>query len=624
MSTYNDEYEKLSLLGQGAFASIWKVRHRRLGYVRALKELNMGIENEDSPAFISFLNECGLLMRIGNGAHPGIVRVYQPRLISNKATVEMDFVDGLTINEYIREKIFVGFDEVMRFVREVTDALAYCHVDVYKDMMNPLEDQLKRNPDDARQFIINQDDEQRLIQKYGVVHNDLHSNNIMRRNRDGRFVLLDFGLAIQNGNSVKSSSRMDGAVEYKAPEKWDNEEYITTMSDIYSLGILFFEMLAGAVPFPFGQNPATGLANLVGMMKMHKYAEIPAIEPLRKKAFEQTHPGQAYVKDYPDWLEQTIRKCLAKRPEERFHDAKELQTHINQFDNQQQSPTAPQQQMPEDALEQLLKSYISQKPDISAKEILDALQPIKERQTDKPHAAPIIKDTAKAKKAYPNITTFTVGGISFNMVKVDGGKYTMGATGEAGIGAGDKEKPPHEVFVRTFLIGQAPVTQELWTAVMGSNPSKYQGKDHPVESVSWNDCQEFIRRLNLLTGQSFRLPNEEEWEFAARGGLKSQGFTFAGSNDIGQVAWYEANSGMTTQPVATKAPNELGLYDMSGNIFEWCHNNFYRYDTPSNPTTGKTRRGGGWNSSPKNCRVSFRYDNEPDKRSQIIGMRLAI
>ena len=108
MSTYNDEYEKLSLLGQGAFASIWKVRHRRLGYVRALKELNMGIENEDSPAFISFLNECGLLMRIGNGAHPGIVRVYQPRLISNKATVEMDFVDGLTINEYIREKIFVG------------------------------------------------------------------------------------------------------------------------------------------------------------------------------------------------------------------------------------------------------------------------------------------------------------------------------------------------------------------------------------------------------------------------------------------------------------------------------------------------------------------------------------
>ena len=210
------------------------------------------------------------------------------------------------------------------------------------------------------------------------------------------------------------------------------------------------------------------------------------------------------------------------------------------------------------------------------------------------------------------------------MVRVDGGKYTMGATGETGIGAGDEEKPPHEVFVRTFLIGQTPVTQELWTAVMGSNPSKYQGKDHPVESVSWNDCQEFVKQLNLLTGQSFRLPNEEEWEFAARGGLQSQGFTFARSNDIRQEAWYEATSGTTPQPVATKAPNELGLYDMSGNIFEWCHNNFYRYDTPSNPTTGKTRRGGGWNSSPKNCRVSFRYDNEPDKRSQIIGMRLAI
>ena len=223
MSTYNDEYEKLSLLGQGAFASIWKVRHRRLGYVRALKELNMGIENEDSPAFISFLNECGLLMRIGNGAHPGIVRVYQPRLISNKATVEMDFVDGLTINEYIREKIFVGFDEVMRFVREVTDALAYCHVDVYKDMMNPLEDQLKRNPDDARQFIINQDDEQRLIQKYGVVHNDLHSNNIM--------VQGDELLLIDVDDACVGDPAVDLAGMYTAHE-------ITSSSDEVSMWVL--------------------------------------------------------------------------------------------------------------------------------------------------------------------------------------------------------------------------------------------------------------------------------------------------------------------------------------------------------------------------------------------------
>lgn len=240
-----------------------------------------------------------------------------------------------------------------------------------------------------------------------------------------------------------------------------------------------------------------------------------------------------------------------------------------------------------------------------------------------------------------NEEEFVVNGVSFIMVSVEGGTFMMGATEEQGSDVSSREKPVHQVTVSSFSIGQTEVTQELWTLVMGSNPSNFTGQQLPVERVSWNDCHQFIALLNQLTGKNFRLPTEAEWEFAARGGNDSHGYKYAGSNNLSTVAWYSYNdtwesrgtgSGWHgTHPVATRMPNELNLYDMSGNVHEWTEDWYGNYTSddqidPTGPATGTTcvYRGGSWYFDEWFCRVSFRNSVEPYYRSNGIGLRLAL
>ena len=232
-----------------------------------------------------------------------------------------------------------------------------------------------------------------------------------------------------------------------------------------------------------------------------------------------------------------------------------------------------------------------------------------------------------------SIMDVAVGDVHFKMVKLFGGTFTMGATPEQAEYAADNEQPPHRVSVSDFAIGQTEVTQELWEAVMGSNPSEFVGDPQlPVENVSWDDCQEFIARLNELTGMQFRLPTEAEWEFAARGGNSSMGYVYSGSNSIKHVAWHNGNSGLQTHPVAQKRPNELGLYDMSGNVWEWCADWYAHYSgpedvtDPTGPETGTRRvcRGGCWWTLANVCRVSYRTKFDPDTRLNRFGLRLAL
>ena len=219
------------------------------------------------------------------------------------------------------------------------------------------------------------------------------------------------------------------------------------------------------------------------------------------------------------------------------------------------------------------------------------------------------------------------------MVYMSGGTFTMGATSEQGSDAYDREKPAHSVTLSGYYIGKYEVTQELWKAVMGSNPSYYKGDNLPVEQVSWNDVQEFLRKLNAMTGKRYRLPTEAEWEFAARGGNSSRGYKYSGGNSFGSVAWYWENSGIRTHAVGTKSPNELGIYDMSGNVWEWCqdwYNSSYYGSSPrtnpQGPNSGSYRvcRGGGWRSSARDCRVSYRDSYTPDFRYYYLGFRLAL
>ena len=238
------------------------------------------------------------------------------------------------------------------------------------------------------------------------------------------------------------------------------------------------------------------------------------------------------------------------------------------------------------------------------------------------------KETPK----FQNELVFNVKGVQFTMKRVEGGTFTMGATSEQGSDAYSDEKPTHSVILDSYYIGETEVTQALWQAVMGSNPSSFKGSDLPVESVSWNDCQEFIRKLNQLTGQTFSLPTEAQWEFAARGGNLSKGYKYSGSNYIDNVAWYTNNSNSQTHSVAQKQPNELGLYDMSGNVWEWCSDwsgSYYFSSSQRNPigaSSGsyRVRRGGSWSRNAQTCRVSDRSGSNPDDRRYYLGLRLAL
>ncbi len=226
----------------------------------------------------------------------------------------------------------------------------------------------------------------------------------------------------------------------------------------------------------------------------------------------------------------------------------------------------------------------------------------------------------------------TVNGVSFTMIEIEGGKFTMGATKVQSTSSDDNEKPEHMVALTTYKIGETEVTQELWKAVMFNNPSYFNGNLLPVESVTWNDCQEFIRRLNDITGRNFRLPTEAEWEYAARGGKNKRDYKYSGSNNIDEVAWFRSNSDGTTHRVGSKLPNRLGIYDMSGNVWEWCqdwYGNYYDIGLEQNPTgpnsgTRKVLRGGSWFFVDRTCRISMRSGNEPTCRAYNIGLRLAL
>ena len=228
-------------------------------------------------------------------------------------------------------------------------------------------------------------------------------------------------------------------------------------------------------------------------------------------------------------------------------------------------------------------------------------------------------------------THYTVNGVEFDMVNVEGGTFMMGATDEQTSYALECEFPAHQVTLSSYQIGMTEVTQELWLAVMGTNPSRFTGDlQCPVEYVKWIECQEFINKLNELTGAHFRLPTEAEWEFAARGGNQSNGYLYAGGNTLSQVAWYKSNSSSKTHPVGKKAPNELGIYDMSGNVWEWCNDWYegvYPEEAQTNPVGPdsnewdcKVYRGGGWYDGATD--VSRRYASGPNNPNVTVGFRV--
>ncbi|MEZ4825768.1 MAG: formylglycine-generating enzyme family protein [Bacteroidia bacterium] len=220
------------------------------------------------------------------------------------------------------------------------------------------------------------------------------------------------------------------------------------------------------------------------------------------------------------------------------------------------------------------------------------------------------------------------------MIFVEGGEFYMGGND---VDAHDSEKPVHKVRLTSFYMGKYPVTQALWHTVMETNPSDFKEENHPVEQVSWNDTQTFLQNLNKKARKIYRLPTEAEWEFAARGGIYSQGYLYAGSDKLKDVGWYRENSENKTHPVGQKLSNELSLFDMSGNVWEWCSDWYSREyyqkcaerDVVENPIGSysgvyRVRRGGCCLSHPQICRIGFRNYTSPGIHDDSLGFRLAL
>ena len=238
-----------------------------------------------------------------------------------------------------------------------------------------------------------------------------------------------------------------------------------------------------------------------------------------------------------------------------------------------------------------------------------------------------------------DVSTPIIDTIIHNMVQVDGGTLIIRVPPIQGYVTEDEEIITHDFTVPSFQLGRYQVTQEEWEVVMGRNPSVHKGAKKPVEFIDLSDCQKFIKRLNIITGMNFRLPKDTEWEFAARGGNYSKGFSFSGGNNLDEVAWYRNNSfkkgesdpDFGTHPVGQKQPNELGLYVMTGNVWEWCSDFYDNQRWPHHPdadghelSPSYAIRGGSWKSAVRLCRLFCRIESPPTERRDVLGFRLAL
>lgn len=463
------------------------------------------------------------------------------------------------------------------------------------------------------------------IHAAGLYHLDIKPDNILI-DKNGNAFIIDFGASKQqsvNNDGVSRTSAFACTPEYAPLElTTGNVSNIGPWSDIYSIGATAYRMLTNQIP------------------------------PKSDEIIVDRDAAFRFTENVSPKMRKFIQKCMDINYRQRPQSASDAMALLN-------SPQIYQPQ-PKPKLVDVSKSTAKpEQPNTSpssrpsnATKVLTPEQPkVQSRPSSEPKritskkgliigtilavaivAIVVVFATTKSTSGETIIPeeltndkeSFTVNGVQFSMIRVEGGTYTMGATSEQGSDAWDDEKPAHSVSVGTFYIGETEVTQELWQAVMGSNPSYFKGSQRPVESVSWDDCQTFISKLNSLTGKNFRLPTEEEWEYAARGGNKSRHTKYSGSNDVGFVAWYDVNSGDQTHDVKTKQPNELGIYDMSGNVLERT-GSYWRDDYNSSvDTSRRVLRGGSWYSSAGLMRVSYRYWCEPSGSSNGIGLRLAV
>ena len=435
----------------------------------------------------------------------------------------------------------------------------------------------------------------------GIVHRDIKPSNIFI-DKHGNVRLLDFGIAKNNegGTGTLTGSTL-GTRIYMSPEQVKDPKRVDYRTDLYSLAVTFVHLLTGKAPY----DSTTSSDFEIQLSIVSKPLDLSGL-PEKWRSF----------------LEPYLVKEPINRPVLREY---ETQTPKPKLDF-------------EDRIEGNEETIIERKQDEFTTRFDEAIKRYNETgelpgELSEPEG---IKDSQDLK-----ITFIVDNGYddkaSFVMKHIEGGTFKMGANNNLSkknalnfdFDADSDESPVHEVAVEDFYLGQFEVTETLYDAIMGYDTTL--GSHKALSNLSWNDCQELIRKLNALTGRQFRLPTEAEWEFAARGGNKSKGFKYAGSDKVEEVAWCTENSGFLCHEVGGKKPNELGLYDMSGNLAEWCEDIYGDYQekkqlNPHGTLTGTYRvlRGGSWGFVAQRCRVTNREYANPDSKSGCYGLRLAL
>ncbi|MCI7645651.1 MAG: bifunctional serine/threonine-protein kinase/formylglycine-generating enzyme family protein, partial [Bacteroidales bacterium] len=549
--------------------------------------------------------------------HPNIIRVYDVFDENGTTYYSMEYVEGLTLDAYIQQHHPLPEADAVAILGRVCSALSFMH-------------------------------SQRML------HLDLKPKNIMCSTK-GEVFLIDFGLSKQFGvnGEPESSTTIGAGTPGYAPLEQANpikDGTFPATLDIYALGATIYKTLTGQRP-PVATDVLNEGFPLEPLVQHHRSPSLIKViaccmSPMKKDRYQTVAD---LLRDYPP---------LAAEDEKT--EIKE-DTEATILDEPVEHPTggAP---VPPPIVEPEIIVQPSPKEKMAIEPSKDIARPAASMKSTKTVFLSVLAglllvllvfgaiarctnnhssdDTIQLypRQADPTLD-ITVNGVTFTMVRVEGGTFMMGATSEQ-TDADFDEKPAHRVTLSDYYIGQTEVTQALWEAVMGETPTsdgdqwetKYGlGDNYPAYYISYDDVLSFISKLNSLTGRTFRMPTEAEWEYAARGGNKSKGYRYSGGNTLDNVGWYWGNSSSKAHPVVQKSANELGLYDMSGNVCEWCSDWLGDYSSssqtnPTGPSTGISRvlRGGSWDSDATTfSRVANRGYNSPWIRSSAYGVRLA-
>ena len=505
--------------------------------------------------------------------HPNIIRVYDVFDENGTTYYSMEYVEGLTLDAYIQQHHPLPEADAVAILGRVCSALSFMH-------------------------------SQRML------HLDLKPKNIMCSTK-GEVFLIDFGLSKQFGanGEPESSTTIGAGTPGYAPLEQANpikDGTFPATLDIYALGATIYKTLTGQRP-----PVATDVLN-----------EGFPLEPL-----VQHHRSPSLIK--------VIACCMSPMRKDRYQTVADLLRAYPALAVEDEKTEF--KEVKEDTEATILNNNTGRQINLSHCSNKQCGKEIPSDAQFCPYCGTAVAKPGKSAAA--NKLDFTVNGVTFTMVCVEGGTFMMGATAEQ-TGAYNSEKPAHQVTLSPYYIGQTEVTQALWKAVMGETPTSDDdqwepeyglGDNYPAYNISYNDVLSFISKLNSLTGRTFRMPTEAEWEYAARGGNKSKGYRYSGGNTLDNVGWYRDNrKEPKSHPVSQKTANELGLYDMSGNIYEWCSDWYDDYSpspqtNPKGPSSGSFRvlRGGSWCYDATRCRVAYRSSTWPSDRYFHIGVRLA-